>query len=227
MNKLISSLAVLLSGVLLFTGCDTSEDDVMPVDAGKIILTDDFFSTQINTAISLDILANDTITAEAELTIEQPKNGELIPDSVTGTYLYKPYSDTKTEEVINYKVCKTGDCQTATIRIKVMDMGACQVRALADAAETEYPKPVRLLKLLDNDNTCGRVALTVPMQYIQGGEAVVDPANDHAIIFTPTEPGPKIVKFYYQINGANGTDKAWVTVKVKSGITELTNIQTP
>ena len=181
---------------------------------------DDTAATEEDTAVVVDVLANDTDPDLADRGIDPatvavtaaPANGAAAPNP-DGTVTYIPAAHFNGTDTFTYRVCDRGGlCDSATVTVTVAEVNDAPV-AVDDAASTGEDTAVTL-DPRSNDSDADADALTV--------SAVSDPANGSAVIeadgtvtYTPDANFSGTDTFTYTVSdGRGGTDTATVTVTV-------------
>ena len=99
-------------------GCDTTYIFVS-VGASDIIAESDYDSTDFNTAITIDVLVNDTFSIlDTMYLLTQPENGQVTVDSV-GMFVYTPDEGFCGEDIFTYEICDLNNCDMASVIITV------------------------------------------------------------------------------------------------------------
>ena len=130
----------------LTTGCQTAELVITVVDFldpdNKPVANVDIASTDINTAVTLESLANDKCVVvggcdlDPNITIiNQPLNGTVSIDAATGNTTYTPNLDFVGLDTLRYEVCvlgEPGNCAQADQIITVLSDSALNSTLAAD-----------------------------------------------------------------------------------------------
>ncbi|WP_136635757.1 Ig-like domain-containing protein [Pseudooceanicola onchidii] len=175
---------------------------------------DDMAETDEDTAVTIDVLANDTDPQNDPLTISDvtdPANGSVAV--VDGKLVYTPDQDFNGTDTITYTVTDPdGNTDTATVTVTVKPVNDAPV-AVDDADDTDIVTPVTI-DVLANDTDVDGDTLTI--------SDVADPANgtaqivDGKIVYTPDAGFTGTETFTYTVTDPDGlTDTATVTVKVE------------
>jgi hypothetical protein len=118
---------IILIGLLIIAAlqaCDLNmegEETITPAKfTAETRLENDFFRTQINRALPLNVLANDVKLPNSTLVFSEPQNGSIQIDAKAGGFLYVPAKGFKGKETFQYRVCGAGPCEYATVEILVL-----------------------------------------------------------------------------------------------------------
>jgi gliding motility-associated-like protein len=180
-----------------------------PADT-SINVVDDTASTDEDTPVTVDILANDTgIPNDGTLTVTDPSNGTIVindggtPDDPSDdTVTYAPDTGFNGTDTFEYTVCDAQEnCDTATVTITVGT--APMLDVVDDTASTDEDTPVTV-DILANDTGLPN----------DGTLTVTDPTNGTIVINdggTPEDPSDDTVT-YTPVTGFNGTDTFEYTV---------------
>jgi len=90
-----------------------------------LVAVDDYASTQMNTAVDINMLANDkycdnNIDPSTVLVVVSAQHGTVVIDPATGLATYTPTLNYSGSDSYDYKVCDfDGNCSTATVHITV------------------------------------------------------------------------------------------------------------
>lgn len=158
--------------------------DVAPVPDAPVA-GDDVAATAEDTAVTIDVTANDT-DGDGDLltaaTASAPRHGTAVIESAS-TLTYTPANDYFGADSLDYTVCDpTGSCATATVTIAV---GAVNdpPTAADDAATTTEDTPVRI-DLLTNDGDVDGDAVTATLR-TEAGHGTVEMHDDGTVTYTP------------------------------------------
>ncbi len=187
---------------------------------------DDVTSTPENTAVEIDILANDSgVPTDGTLTVTDPANGTVTindggtPDDPSDdTVTYTPDPSIIGEDSFEYTICDgAGNCDTATVTVEVGTPD--DLDAVDDVASTPEDTAVEI-DILANDSgvpTDGTLTVTGPANgavTINDGGTPGDPSDD-TVTYTPGTSFNGEDSFEYTIcDGAGNCDTATVTVEV-------------
>ena len=177
---------------------------------------DDADSTDEDTAVTVDVLANDTDVDGDSLTVSQlvsaPSNGSAVinPDS---TISYTPDPDFNGSDSFSYEASDgNGANDTATVTLTV-DAVNDAPEANDDAAATNEDAPIAI-SVLSNDSDLEGDSLTVISASAPSDGAAVVNANN-TITYTPDADFNGADSFTYTIEDGNGgSDTATVTVDI-------------
>ncbi len=112
----------------IFGNCDTATVSVQVGPISPINAVDDTAETDVDTAVDIDILANDTgIPSDGTLTVTDPASGTVVvndngtPDDITDdSVTYTPTTGFEGTDTFEYTVCDAFDnCSSATVTINV------------------------------------------------------------------------------------------------------------
>ena len=185
---------------------------VTPVDDAPVAV-DDAVTTDEDTPITIDALANDSDPESDPLTIasvSDPANGTA--SIVGGKIVYTPDADFNGTDTITYTVTDPdGNTDTATVTVTVTPVNDAPV-AVDDADTTDEDTPVTI-DVLGNDTDVDGDTLTI--------SSVGTPSNGTAtiqggqIVYTPNANFSGTDTFTYTVTDPDGlTDTATVTVTV-------------
>ena len=180
-----------------------------------IIATDDTATTAPNTAVNINVLANDIDPEGDPLTVtldQQGANGTAVVNQ-DGTITYTPNADFTGPDSFTYQITDgTNPPVTATVDVDVTTVNESPVAA-DDTATTEQNTAVDI-NVLANDVDPEGDPLTVTLdQQGANGTAVVN--QDGTITYTPVDGFTGADTFTYQISdGTNPAVTATVNVDV-------------
>ena len=213
-----------------FNGADrftyTVADGVGGTATASVILTvtpvndlpvaaDDAATTDEETAVIVEVLANDTDADGDALTVDDmtsPSHGTVIVNA-DGTITYTPHTDFNGADTFTYTVAD-GQAGTdeATVTITVSPVNDLPVAA-DDAATTDEETAVTV-EVLANDTDVDGDALTVD-DVTSPSHGTVKVNADGTITYTPNTNFTGADTFTYTVSdGAGGTAEASVTVTV-------------
>ncbi len=174
---------------------------------------DDAATTEEDTPVTIDVLANDTDLDGDTLTV----TGASSPDgSVTinadGTITFTPAENFNGETTISYTVEDgNGGTDTATVTVTVTPVNDDPV-ANDDTSSTDYNTAV-VVDVLANDTDVDGDTLTVTGATSPDGDVTIN--ADGTITFTPTTGFSGDATIEYTVDDGNGgTDTATVTITV-------------
>ena len=192
----------------------TVEVNVTEPDSA-LIATDDTASTAPNTAIDINVLANDIDPEGDPLTVtldQQATNGEAVVNQ-DGTITYTPVDGFIGTDSFTYQIDDgTSAPATATVNVNVTELNQPPV-ATNDTTSTEQNTAVDI-NVLANDIDPEGDALTVTIDQ-QGGNGTAEVNQDGTITYTPVDGFTGTDTFTYQIDdGTNAPVAATVEVNV-------------
>ncbi len=177
--------------------CDTATVTITVGTPPMLEVVDDVASTEADTPVEVDILANDTgIPSDGTLTTTDPENGTVVindggtPDDISDdTITYTPDSGfNDATDTFEYTVCDaTDNCDTATVTITVGTPPMLDV--VDDVASTDADSPVEV-DILANDTgipSDGTLTTTDPDNgtvVINDGDTPND-ISDDTVTYTP------------------------------------------
>ncbi|MBB06378.1 MAG: hypothetical protein CML03_12855 [Pseudooceanicola sp.] len=210
-------------------GTDTATVSITvnPVNDAPVAVDDDASGDE-DTAITIDVLANDTDVDGDTLSISAvgtPANGTA--EVVDGKIVYTPNDDFNGTDTFTYTVSDgAGGSDTASVTVNVGDMNDAPVAVDDDASGDE--DTAITIDVLANDTDADGDTLSI--------SAVGTPANgtaeivDGKIVYTPNADFSGSDTFEYTVSdGKGGSDTAMVTVTVdddgpeRDGIVEGTD----
>ncbi|PIB29897.1 Ig-like domain-containing protein [Maribacter sp. 4G9] len=206
--------------------CDTATVTIIVGTPPVLDVVDDEVNTPQDTAVEIDVLANDTgIPADGELTVTDPANGTVeinnggTPDDITDDILfYIPDSSFNGTDTFEYTVCDNeGNCDTATVIITV---GTPQMLDVVDDEVSTPQDTVTDIDVLANDvgiPADGELSVTEPsngtVAIDDGGTP--DDITDDVLIYTPDAGFNGTDTFEYTVCDTEGNcDTATVTINV-------------
>ncbi|OED35410.1 hypothetical protein AB833_29690 [Chromatiales bacterium (ex Bugula neritina AB1)] len=214
-----------------FTGIDTLvyevNDGNSGTDTATVTITvsrgnqapiagNDVASTQEDTAVTINVLDNDSDADGDNLTVAvdagAPANGSARL-TVDQQIEYTPGTSFVGTDSFTYEITDgAGGAATATVTVVVVSGNSAPI-AGDDAAATTIETPVTI-SVLDNDTDPDNDSLTVTVTVVpENGAAVVN--ADGSVIYTPAESFTGTDTFEYSIDdGAGGTATATVTIEV-------------
>ena len=182
------------------------------------VAKDDNATTSYETAISIDVLANDSDLDEEELSIKSfttPTNGKV--EELDGQLLYTPNDEFSGEDDFDYTVTDGTDSATAKVVVTVEEeekeepVNNVPV-ANNDSSVTEYQKAVEI-DVLANDTDEDEDALSIK-SYIQPSNGKVE-ERDGKLVYTPNEEFSGDDSFTYTITDGVDDATAMVSIKIK------------
>ncbi|MDD4384975.1 MAG: tandem-95 repeat protein [Bacteroidales bacterium] len=182
---------------------------------------DDVATTQINTPIEIDVLANDTGLGDGFGSLSIYQNPDLGSVEVTDrqTIIYTPNNFFIGEVTFRYLVSDVdGDFDIATVTVTVVEKPNSIPVANDVSLATGLDTP-RIIDVLYNDSGLEDVPIVVTIRQqpsVEQGTAAVN--GDNTVTFTPGTNYIGIAIFEYTVTDADGdSDWATVTVTVKDG----------
>ncbi|XOV86664.1 MAG: Ig-like domain-containing protein [Pseudomonadota bacterium] len=173
------------------------------------VAVSDSVETPINTAITIDVLANDTGLGNgiASVTATQGTSGST---TISGTsVIYEPATGFGGSDTFSYTVTDTdGDTATSTVSVFVDDTPV----AVDDSVETNLNTALQI-DVLANDTGLANTPLTVVVDTdVSNGTTSV---TDNLVTYTPPTDFGGTVSFTYLLTDADGdTASATVTILV-------------
>ncbi len=205
---------------------------VITVDA-----TDDAKTTDVDTAVEVDLLANDSAsngtldTSSVNVTVA-PSHGSVTIDPATGKATYTPASGYTGTDTFTYEVCSVEDatkCDTAVVTITINPAApGITVDATDDSKATDVDTPVDVDLLLNDSASNGTldaasVNVTVAPSH---GSVTIDPATGKAT-YTPASGYTGTDTFTYEVcsvEDATKCDTAVVTITIDPALTPPTAV---
>ncbi|WP_354529251.1 Ig-like domain-containing protein [Nakamurella sp. UYEF19] len=163
------------------------------VTANTVTAANDAATTTPGTAVTTDVLANDTVATggspldPASVTVTTPAgHGTTAVNPATGAVTYTPAAGFSGTDTYSYQVCDTSTtpvCATATVRVAVPST----VKAVGDTAVGAQNAPV-IVDVLANDTTSAGAAPLNPVSVTTTtpahGTTSVDPVTGR-VTYTP------------------------------------------
>ena len=186
-----------------------SEDENTKPDA-----VSDKQSTGFNSAVSIDVLGNDTDPKNDTLnvtTFTQGSNGVVTVGS-DGELVYTPNDGFSGLDTFTYTISNSnGETDTATVYVTVGD--STKPDAVSDKQSTDFNSAVSI-DVLSNDTDPENDTLNVTT-FTQGSNGLVTVGSDGELVYTPNDGYSGLDTFTYTISNSNGeTDSATVYVTV-------------
>ena len=222
--------------------CDTSTPAVCGSATVTVAVTntvtahDDSAAVAENGAVTIPVLANDTISANgapldpSSVTVTVlPRHGSTSVNPTTGAISYAPTSGYSGPDSFSYRVCDTSTptpvCSTATVTVEV---GANTVSANGDSASTTPGNPVTTdVRANDTTSTGQPLANPTVVTAPTKGTAVVNP--DGTVTYTPTAGKSGTDSYTYRVCDTSATPvcgTATVTVSVTNTVTAVSDSAT-
>ncbi len=215
----------------LTTQTATVNIDVTAVDDNSLIAVNDTATTQPNTAVSIDVLDNDTdVDGNGTLTIvTDANNGTAVVDD-NGTaedfsddfVIYTPEDGFNGADSFTYELSNGLLTKTATVDINVTSGDDNNLIAVDDTATTQQNTEVTIDVLANDTDVDGNSTLTIVTD-ASNGTAVVDDNgtagdfSDDSVIYTPNNGFNGTDSFTYELNNGLTTQTATVDINVTSG----------
>ncbi|NNF52662.1 MAG: cadherin-like domain-containing protein [Gammaproteobacteria bacterium] len=179
---------------------------------------DDSASTEAGTAVTIDVLSNDSDPDGDPLTISNigdAGNGSAS-DNGDGTVTYTPAAGFAGTDQFSYSITdgKGGDA-TATVTVEVDPRDNVDPKARDDEAATVEGQPIAIEVLLnDSDDDGDTLRVSAVTQGNKGGTVGIN-ANEQTVTYIPASGFTGTETFEYTVDdGFGGTDTAKVTVEV-------------
>ncbi|NEO11912.1 MULTISPECIES: Ig-like domain-containing protein, partial [unclassified Moorena] len=186
----------------LTTQTATVDIDVTPVDENSLIAVDDTTTTEENTAVTIDVLQNDTdIDGNGTVTIlNDPSNGTAVVDDngtaedfTDDSVIYTPDNGFSGADSFTYELSNGLLTKTATVDIDVTAaVDENSLIAVNDTATTEENTAVTIDVLQNDTDVDGNGTVTI-LNDASNGTAVVDDngtaedSTDDSVIYTPDD----------------------------------------
>ncbi|MDD9912760.1 MAG: Ig-like domain-containing protein [Alphaproteobacteria bacterium] len=194
-------------------GTDTATVTVV-VDNAPPAANNDTATTHCGTAVTVDVLANDTDPNGDTLTVtgiaSAPTNGTAIVNA-SGTITYTPTGTFTGTDTFTYTITDgNGGTDTATVTVTVTNTAP---DAVNDAVSTAYNTPI-LIEVLKNDTDADSDTISITGTTTPSNGTIVVNASG-TITYTPNTGFSGTDTFTYTIDdGCGATDTATVTVVV-------------
>jgi len=196
------------------TSTGTVTITVSPV-ADAPVAGSDTASTDEDTAVVIDVLANDSDAEGDPLTVTAATatNGSVTIDPLTGALTYTPNPNFNGSDTITYTVSDgTGGTSTGTVVVTVSPVADAPV-AGADTATTNEDTAV-VIDVLANDSDADGDPLTVTAATATNGTVTIDPVTG-ALTYTPNPNFNGSDTITYTVSdGTGGTSSGTVAVTV-------------
>ncbi|MBM4859834.1 tandem-95 repeat protein [Vibrio parahaemolyticus] len=189
--------------------------NVLAVNDAPVAL-DDNATTMEDTAISINVVANDT-DVDSSFSInafEQPANG-TVTQSSDGSLTYQPNSNFNGTDSFHYDICDPeGACDSAIVTIEVIAVNDPPLANDDTIALDE--DTVVVIMVLDNDSDVDNNLDSSSVSITSGPSlGVVEVLNDGSIQYTPNPNANGSDTFTYQVCDTDGVcDTAIVSVLV-------------
>ncbi|MEZ5684838.1 MAG: Ig-like domain-containing protein [Paracoccaceae bacterium] len=196
-------------GTLEFSNIEQVIQDDYDPDA-----VDDTAETDEDTAVVIDVLANDTHPENDTLTVTGASAGNgSVTVNADGTLTYTPDANFNGTDTISYTITdENGDTDTATVTVTVNPVNDAPV-AEDDTASTNYMSPVTIPVLANDSDIDGDTLSILGTPASADGDVVVN--GDGSLTFTPAAGFSGVAEISYTVTDGNGgTDTATVYVTV-------------
>ncbi|GHA70053.1 Ig-like domain-containing protein [Pontibacter akesuensis] len=220
-------LLLLLLGLFSW-GCDTFEEDVIPVSFHEFkLFPDEVYMFKNNDTVRLMLLplVNDSLKAAVSVTYGQPRHGQVAPGIYVGEEyetFYIPATDFWGTDSLTYTVCSDAICKTEKIVIHVeesIDFSTCVEALGADSLETTSNTP-KEIKIFANDSFCNFLPFApVTIQPQHGTLRFYDYPGSYknpTFIYTPNRNFVGEDAFTYSVDFKSGMQQMQVKIKVKA-----------
>ena len=181
-------------------------------DKGDVKAANDTATTNQDTPVTIDVLANDDTDATLTGVFTQPGNGTV--SLVGGEFVYTPDAGFSGTDTFTYQVTDPdGNLATATVTVTVLDTG--DVKAANDAVTTPQDTPIPI-DVLSNDDADA----TLTGVFTQPGNGTVS-IVDGEFVYTPDAGFTGTDTFTYQVTDPDGnlaTATVTVTVTAKTNL---------
>ncbi|MCP5097775.1 MAG: tandem-95 repeat protein, partial [Chloroflexi bacterium] len=199
---------------------------VNSVNDAPIAFDDIDVTTDEDTAVTIDVLSNDTDVESDQLTVDsvtQPANGSVVNNG--SDVIYTPTADFSGSNSFTYTIGDgNGGSATATVTVTINSLNDVPV-AMDDSSITNGETAV-IIDVLSNDTDADGDTLTV--------DSVTDPANGTIInngsdvTYTPNAGYEGDDTFTYTVSDGNGgSDVATVTVTVDGALVAAYQLDDP
>ena len=182
------------SGIDVFDGQSTNMTSPTPFPIGTYSLNpntnltanNDVMNTQVNTAITLNLLDNDNLPNGYDQFMDGslPMNGTATYET-NGDVTYTPNTDFCGDDEFTYIVCQNMDCDTATVAVNVECPVSYEVKTIGEVTEVDadgLPTADEALVIL--------TGVVHSVNYRPGGLqfALIDSNNDGITVFSNSDP---------------------------------------
>ena len=190
----------------------TMWDDYQP----PVQASDDFAETEMDTDVTIEVLANDFDKYGNELFVDSitqfPENGSVVIND-DGTITYTPNAGFTGTDTFEYAVSNGSDSATATVTVDVFESTSANNAPVGveDFAETEMDTDVTIDVLAnDFDDDGDAIFVDSITQFPENGSVVIN--DDGTITYMPNEGFTGTDSFEYAVS--DGTDSSTATVTV-------------
>ncbi|MFD0916458.1 Ig-like domain-containing protein, partial [Pseudahrensia aquimaris] len=221
-----------------FTGTDTFEyvvvDDQGATDTATVTVTvvdptpndttanDDADTTNINTPVTIDVLANDTDDQGDAQMIQSfdptSANGGTVAQGANGQLVYIPPTGFTGTDTFEYVVVDDqGATDTATVTVTVVDPTPNDTTANNDVATTDSGTPVSIDVLANDTDDQGDAQMIQSFDPTSANGGTVTQGANGELVYTPAAGFTGTDTFTYVVVDDQGaTDTATVTVTVNN-----------
>jgi len=186
---------------------------VNPVN-DPIIAHDNIVSTLEDTAIEIEVLANDINVDEDSLIISattSPQNGTIVVNT-NGTITYTPFLNFHGADTFTYTISSPNDTDTATVTINVFSSDD-PLTAINDTVTCDEDSFVTIPVVENDFNPDGTITSVSIVSAPSNGEVSVN--NDNTVTYIPDADYNGTDMFDYQITSSDGsTATATVTIDI-------------
>lgn len=189
----------------------------LPVEANPaaLVAVDDTFTTNEDTAITLDVLQNDIDPSGLGLTLDDvtaPAAGATLSDAGGGNILFTPTMDFNGTVTFSYRAeDSSGQTDDATVTVTVAAVND-EPRAVPDDASTTKGTAVSILPLANDTDPDGDTLILVSVSTPGGGTAVLGQGN--AVTYTPSTTFVGNDTFEYVVSDGKVTTRGVIRVAV-------------
>ena len=176
---------------------------------------DDAAETDEDTAVEIDVLANDTDVDGDELSVQpatDPEHGTVTVNG-DGTVTYAPDADYYGDDAFEYTISDGSATATAAVMLTVHPVNDAPV-AEDDAAQTLEDNAVAI-PVLDNDSDPEGSSLSVE-SVTRPGNGTASANADGTVSYTPNENYHGTDAFQYTVTDGEATATATVSVTIHS-----------
>ena len=111
------------------------------------IAEDDYVSTDMNTPVTIAVLANDSdcdaLIPSTVINTTNPANGAVMVNTATGEFIYTPNDGFTGTDSFNYTVCNaSGLCDEATVTVTILQVTIIKLQAVNDNYSTLVNKSI-------------------------------------------------------------------------------------
>ena len=234
-NEQISSSVFINNGELITINGTRDRQEFARIDFiefnpldDNLIAVDDTATTQQNTAVTIDVLQNDTdLNGNSTLTIvSDASNGTTVVDDngtagdfTDDSVIYTPNDGFSGNDSFTYELNNGLTTKTATVNIDVAAVDDNSLIAVDDTATTQPDTAVTIDVLQNDTDVDGNGTLTIVTD-ANNGTAVVDDngtaedLTDDSVIYTPEDGFSGNDSFTYELSNGLLTKTATVNIDV-------------